>query len=214
MKALGSGRFITLEGGEGSGKSTLAQGMAKRLAARGHDVVCTREPGGSPGAETIRHIVLQPSHEGGFCPRAEALLMSAARAEHIARTIRPALESGRVVICDRFADSTRVYQGVAGALTQTELSALEDFTVGGMQPDLTLLLDGPPEAFLARRVARAGAEDRFEREGPTFHAAIRAGFLAIAGDHPDRVVIVDAAQPAEAVLAAAMAALDTRLALA
>ncbi len=208
------GRFITLEGGEGSGKSTLARALEEQLTERGHHVTRTREPGGSPGAELIRALVLHPAHEGGFSPRAEALLMSAARAEHIARTIRPALADGHVVICDRFADSTRVYQGASDALTDAELSALEHFTVGDMRPDLTLLLDGSPEAFLARRIARAGAADRFERQDLAFHAAIRAGFLSIAARHPERVVVIDAAQSAEAVLNAALMALADRLLLA
>lgn len=203
--------FITLEGGEGAGKSTLAASLGVHLESAGLDVLRTREPGGSPGAEAIRQLVLFPETALNWQPRTEALLMCAARVEHIARTLRPALAAGRLILCDRFADSTRAYQGVSGGLTEAELDALEAITVGDMRPHLTLLLDGPPETFLARRQSRGEMADRFELRDLDFHRAVRARFLAIASREPDRVVRLDATQPTAAILSAALGAIRDRL---
>lgn len=195
-----AGRFITFEGGEGSGKSTQARRLAERLGERGIDVVATREPGGSPFAEEIRALLLG----GKLAPHpalAEALLFCAARADHLQATIRPALAAGKWVICDRFADSTRVYQGAAGGVADATLRALEDIVIGETRPQLTILLDLEPAAGLARAKARhtAASEDPFERRLLEFHERLRAGYLAIATAEPERCVVVDGAQSAEAI---------------
>lgn len=202
------GRFITLEGGEGTGKSTLARALAAALEAQGKVVWATREPGGSPGADAIRALVV-----GGEADRwdamSEALLFSAARLDHLRRTIRPALDRGAWVICDRYADSTRVYQAARG-LDPARIRALADL-IGADRPDLTLLLDLDPRAGLARSGGEAKGEDRFERMGHGFHAQVRQGFLDIAREEPERCVVIDSAQPKEVVLAAALAAIEARL---
>lgn len=200
-----TGRFITFEGGEGSGKSTQARKLAERLRAEGRDVLLTREPGGSPFAEQVRGLLL-----GGTLaphpPIAEALLFSAARADHLASAIRPALATGRWVICDRFADSTRVYQGAAGGVAEAELDALERLVVGPTSPNLTLILDIEARAGLARATTRReaieGSEiDPFESRALAFHETLRAGYLEIARREPQRCVVVDARAEAEAIAA-------------
>ncbi|HEV7268106.1 MAG TPA: dTMP kinase [Falsiroseomonas sp.] len=192
------GRFITFEGGEGGGKSTKARRLAGWLSARGIPVLLTREPGGSAGAEAIRTLLLDGQ---GFDPVAEAMLMFAARREHVVATIRPALAAGMWVVCDRFADSTRAYQchgqGVAGEVYRR----LADLALEGLAPDLTFILDVPPEAGMARAAARGAAADRYERLDGGFHARVRAGFLAIAAAEPARCAVVDAARPADQVFA-------------
>ena len=199
-----SGYFITLEGGEGAGKSTQARLLRDRLAAGGREVVLTREPGGAPGAEAIRHLLVTGAADR-WSPLAETLLFAAARDEHLRRTIRPALERGAIVICDRFADSTRAYQGVAGGVDPETVRSLEDVVLDGTRPDLTLILDIDPAEGLARAGARiagdrssgAGAdENRFETKSLDFHAALRRAFLDIAAAEPDRCIIVDASGPA------------------
>ncbi len=192
-RAPARGRFITLEGGEGAGKSVQARRLASRLRALGLTVVLTREPGGSPGAEALRDIILSGAATR-FGPEGEALLFSAARIDHIDQTIAPALRRGDWVVCDRFADSTRAYQGAAGQVDPALLETLERVAVGSHTPDLTLVLDLPVSAGLGRAAARRGdgEADRFEREGLAFHETLRQAFLAIARAEPDRCAVIDA----------------------
>lgn len=211
-----SGRFITLEGGDGAGKSTQAARLVERLQARGLEVVRTREPGGSPKAERIREVLLS-GRAAGHGPMAEAILFSAARIDHLDTLIRPALARGAWVVCDRFADSTRAYQGATGRVPADRLSALERIVVGATRPDLTLLLDLPPEVGLARvrqRLVAAndpGAPDRFEAEALAVQAARRRIFLEIAAADPARCVVIDATQDAETVADVIWQAVETRL---
>lgn len=201
------GRFVTLEGGEGAGKSTQAVRLAQALAAAGLDVVQTREPGGAPGAERLRALLLDG--EADWSAPAETLLHFAARAEHAERTIRPALAAGRWVVCDRFADSTMVYQGWGQGADRPMIATLTALL--GLRPDLTLVLDVPVAVSLARLAARGRAADRYERLGEDFFARIRAGFLAVAAADPARCVVIDATPGPEAVAAAILAALQARL---
>lgn len=196
------GRFITLEGGEGSGKSTQAKRLAETLRASGREVVLTREPGGSPGAEMVREALLQGAVKP-LGPDVEALLFAAARADHVDAAILPALERGQWVICDRFIDSTRVYQGALGEVDPRLLSALERVTAAQAMPDLTLLMDVSSATGLARARARAkgAAADRYEGEGAAFHHKVRSAFLDIARAEPERCVVIDAAQPPDVVAA-------------
>lgn len=193
------GRFITLEGIDGSGKSTQIARLAAHLAGRGERVVVTREPGGAPGAEAIRHLVVSGA-PGRWSPETECLLFTAARRDHLERTIRPALDRGDTVISDRFADSTRVYQGVARAGLRETVDALHALMIG-IEPDLTLILDIDPELALARGLARASGEERFETLGPDFQRRLRAGFLALAAEFPARCRLVPADGPPETVAA-------------
>jgi len=205
------GRFITFEGGEGAGKSTQVRRLAERLAERGLDVVTTREPGGSPGAEIIRHVLLAGAAKP-LGPLAEATLFAAARADHLDVTIRPALARGAWVICDRFADSTRAYQGAQGGIDGRLLDALETATVGETRPDLTLLLDVPAEEGLARAATRSGVgADRFESEGLSFHRNLRAAFLDIATREPERCVVIDGRAAPDIVAEAVWQAVSERL---
>jgi dTMP kinase len=205
------GRFITLEGGEGAGKSTQARRLGERLTARGRKPVVTREPGGSPGAEAIRELLVTGATDR-WSPLTETLLVYAARRDHIERTIAPALAAGDWVVSDRFADSTRAYQGAGGGASGSLIQALERYVLGEARPDLTLILDLPVEAGLARIASRDHSETRFEAKGEDFHRRLREGFLAIARVERDRCVVIDAAQPADAVEAAIWAAVDARLA--
>ena len=192
------GLFITFEGGEGAGKSTQIRMLAATLRASGHEVVVTREPGGSPGAEAIRHVVLSGAAEP-FGPEMEAVLFAAARADHIDRTIRPGLARGAVVLSDRFVDSSRVYQGATGGLDRPFMETLERATVEDMMPDLTLILDIDPEEGMRRANARRGASkaDRFEKEGLSLHRRRRKAFLEIAKTEPKRCKVIDASRPVE-----------------
>jgi len=199
--ADGRGRFITLEGGEGAGKSTQIRLLAEHLRARGLEVVTTREPGGSPGAEAIRGLLVS-GDTGRWRPLTEALLLNAARHEHLHATILPALERGAWVLCDRFADSTFAYQGAGHGLDTAPLNALHALSVGEIRPDLTLILDLPPDAGIARTRGRGCAEDRYERMDLSFHQRLRQGFLAIAAAEPERCAVIDAAQALAAVQAA------------
>ncbi|MBE9605951.1 dTMP kinase [Acetobacteraceae bacterium H6797] len=183
-----TGRFITLEGGEGAGKSTQARRLAEWLSASGLPVLRTREPGGTPGAEAIRELAL---FRGPWDPVAEAMLMFAARREHVAKMIRPALKAGIWVVCDRFADSTLAYQGYGLGLDHGVWRRLADLALEGLTPDLTLVLDLPVEAGMARAEAR-GANNRFEMLGTDFHQRVRDGFLAIAEAEPERCAVIDA----------------------
>jgi dTMP kinase len=204
------GRFITFEGGEGTGKSTQAARLVERLAARGLDVLRTREPGGSLGAEDIRALVVSGAAER-WSARTELLLMYAARSDHLERTIAPALEAGRWVVCDRFADSSRVYQGLAGGADLDLVSALESGVVGTRQPDLTLVFDLPFEVGLERAMERGAAETRFESKGATFHARLRDGFRAVAEANPDRCRLIDASGDPDAVAGRVWAAVEPLL---
>jgi dTMP kinase len=185
------GRFITFEGGEGAGKSTQVRRLAERLRGRG-EVLTTREPGGSPGAEAIRALLVNGPVER-WSPVTETLLMYAARRDHIERVIAPALARGAWVICDRFYDSTRAYQGAAGGAPQALIQALETEVVSAVVPDLTLILDLPVEIGLARATERGGGEGRFEAKGLDFHQRLRTAFLDIAAHEPDRCRVIDAA---------------------
>jgi dTMP kinase len=188
----GRGRFISLEGGEGVGKSTQARRLAAALRARGIDLVETREPGGSPGAEAIRGLLLQGEEER-WIPEAEALLFAAARADHVARTIKPALNRGQWVLSDRFLDSSVAYQGGAGKLGPNAIRTLHSFGSAGFLPDRTLLLDLPAKAAAARAVQRDGNPgDRIGSRGADYHAAVAAAFRDIAEAEPHRVRRVDA----------------------
>lgn len=202
------GRFVTLEGGEGAGKSTQARILAERLSARGLPVLLTREPGGAPGAEAVRGVLLGSGPWDGV---AECMLHFAARREHVARTIGPALDAGMWVVCDRFADSTLAYQCFGQGVPRAVWDALAEVALGPLRPDLTVLLDLPPEAGLARAAAR-GETNRYEALDPDFHARVRAGFLSIAAAEPARCVVADATASAEGVAAAILAAVESRLA--
>lgn len=192
---MAAGKFITFEGGEGSGKSTQARLLAERLRAAGHEVVLTREPGGTPLAESIRDLVLAQKPQSS---NAEFLLFAAARAEHIAAVIAPALQRGAYVVCDRFIDSTRVYQGVVGGVDDGLIMELERRTVAPLLPGLTLIVDIDPELGLARAAGR-GELSRYDSARSETHAALRRGFLAIAQGEPQRCVVVDGGRDIEAV---------------
>ena len=206
----GRGRFITLEGGEGAGKSTLARGLVDALTGRGLRVELTREPGGTPNAEALRALLLE-GETGRWSPISETLLLYAARADHVVRRIEPALADGAWVICDRFSDSTRAYQGAAGRLDPQRIEAIDQASLHGFRPDLTLILDLEPDAGLERTVARGEAATRFERQDARFHAALRQGFLDIAAAEPERCAVIDSGQPRETVLAQALAVVAGRL---
>lgn len=203
------GFFISFEGGEGAGKSTQIRRLADRLAAAGHDVVVTREPGGSPGAEAIRELLVNGAADR-WSPVTETLLMYAARRDHVERVIRPALSRGAIVLCDRFADSTRAYQGAGGDAPTSLIASLEDHVLGGTVPDLTLILDLPAEIGLQRAEVRGGAA-RFESKGLAFHERLRAGYLEIARREPERCVVIEANADIDAVTAAIGDAVGQRL---
>jgi dTMP kinase len=186
------GRFITFEGIDGSGKSTQARRLAADLRGRGHDVVLSREPGGSPGAEEIRRLLVEGA-PGRWSAETEILLFTAARRDHLERTIAPALDAGRWVVCDRFADSTRVYQGAARGQLRDTVDALHRLMIG-REPDLTLILDMEPRAALTRGLARQSGEDRFEEFGLAFQQRLRDGFRALAAEFPGRCRLIDAAR--------------------
>lgn len=206
------GRFITFEGGEGTGKSTQASLLAERLRGYGLGVVVTREPGGSPGAEAIRHVVLSGAAQP-LGSHAEAILFAAARDDHVSQLIRPALEAGRWVICDRFADSTRIYQGVLGNVDPRVISSLERITVGDTKPDVTVILDVPTELGLERASSRRGrgGTDRFEAETLEFHNKLREAYRELAEREPDRCVLIDAGGEASTVAEAVWAVINRRL---
>ncbi len=186
------GRFIAFEGGEGAGKSTQARLLAEALRARGIDVVVTREPGGTPGAEAIRSLLLAPPGAEGWMPQAEALLFAAARADHVAHLIRPALARGTWVICDRFVDSSRAYQGGAGGLGDAAILALHEFGSEGIRPDAVILLEGSEEALAARLAARGNAADAIEGRPAEYHRAVAAAFRALAEGHAQGFARIDA----------------------
>ncbi|MGC2781770.1 MAG: dTMP kinase [Bradyrhizobium sp.] len=196
----GRGRFVTFEGGEGAGKSTQIKMLANRLENEGVRIVLTREPGGSPGAEIMRHLVL--SGMGKLLgPEAETLLFAAARDDHVRNVILPALNQGSWVLCDRFFDSTRAYQGSLGKVAPDVLNAMQRVTIGDLKPDLTIILDVAVDVGMQRAAARrgSGAPDRFESEDVKFHQGLRDAFHRIAADEPKRCVLIDAAGSTDSV---------------
>jgi dTMP kinase len=206
------GRFITFEGGEGSGKSTQIKILAERLNAAKLQAIVTREPGGSPGAEIIRHLVLSGMGKllGAY---GETLLFAAARDDHVNAVIKPALEQGIWVLCDRFADSTRVYQGRLGNVLPGVLNAMERVTIGDLKPDLTVILDIPVEIGMQRAAARrgTGAPDRFEAEDVAFHQKLREAYREVAAADPERCVLIDANAATDKVAASVWMALRDRV---
>jgi dTMP kinase len=210
-RAQGRGRFISFEGGEGSGKSTQIKKLAGRLEASKIRTLLTREPGGSPGAEIIRHLVL--SGMGKLLgAEAETLLFAAARDDHVRTVISPALGRGKWVLCDRFSDSTRVYQGRLGHVAPELLNAMQRVTIGDLTPDLTFILDVPVEVGLMRATLRRGSAtpDRFESEDLQFHRELRDGYREIASAEPKRCVLIDASADADTVASAIWSALQDR----
>lgn len=192
-----TGLFISFEGIDGSGKSTQARLLADHLRAQGHDVVLTREPGGSPGAEEIRALVLQGDPDR-WSAETEILLFTAARRDHLERTIRPAVAAGKIVICDRFADSTRMYQGLSRGDLRGVVDDLHALMIG-LEPDLTVLIDMDPSQGLSRAKARQTVEERFEDFGEDLQVAMRAGFLALAKEYAARFAVIDGARALEEV---------------
>lgn len=205
------GRFITFEGGEGSGKSTQATMLAKRLESHGIGVLLTREPGGSTGAEIIRHVLLSGAAKP-LGPTAEAILFAAARDDHIRCAIAPALAGGKWVVCDRFADSTRVYQGALGDVDHRFIKALERISIGDLRPDLTFVLDVPVEVGLERAALRrkGSRPDRFEAEEIEAHEKLRDAYLAVAASEPNRCVLIDASASKDAIAKRIWAVVDAR----
>jgi dTMP kinase len=210
-RASGRGRFISFEGGEGAGKSTQIKMLAERLETAKLRAILTREPGGSPGAEVIRHLLL--SGVGKLLgPEAETLLFAAARDDHVRTVILPALTQGTWVLCDRFSDSTRAYQGKLGKVAPAVLNAMERVTIGDLKPDLTIILDVPFEVGLKRAAARRGqgAPDRFESESVKFHQELREAYREIAAANPERCVLIDATPDPNTVATAILTALRDR----
>jgi dTMP kinase len=197
---LPRGHFITFEGGEGAGKSTQIRLLADRLEAEGHEVVVSREPGGSAGGEAVRHVLLSGAAEP-FGPAMEAMLFAAARSDHVEQIIRPAIEAGKIVLCDRFLDSSRVYQGVSGRLDKAFMTALESVAINGMMPDLTIILDLDPVEGMRRAASRRGTDDadRYEKEDLSLHEERREAYIDIARAEPARCVIIDASKERDAV---------------
>jgi len=191
------GKFITFEGGEGGGKTTQATRLAGYLRSKGLDVIETREPGGTKQGEDLRDLLVQGDPDR-WSALSELLLMTAARKEHVDRLIEPALESGKWVVCDRFADSTLAYQGIAGGLGLDMTRTLQNEAIGKTMPDVTFLLDMPPEAGLQRAEKRGGAA-RIEKKGAPFHQTLRDGFLALSNEEPQRIMVIDAADSFERV---------------
>ncbi|SEK37926.1 dTMP kinase [Roseovarius nanhaiticus] len=202
------GLFVSFEGIDGSGKSTQARMLHDHLASEGHEAILTREPGGSPGAEEIRALVLNGAPDR-WSPETELLLFTAARRDHLERTVRPALEAGRTVICDRFADSTRMYQGLRGPGLRASVDALHDLMIA-QEPDLTILIDIDAETGLARAIERGG-EGRFEAFGGEMQQRMRDGFLALAKEFAGRFAVIDGARAPDAVAADVRAAVMARL---
>ncbi|MEL7492138.1 MAG: dTMP kinase [Pseudomonadota bacterium] len=204
------GLFITFEGGDGVGKSTQVQRLADALKGRGRSVVATREPGGAPGAEAIRELLVTGAADR-WTPMAEALMMYAARAEHLEKTIKPALERGDIVLCDRFIDSTMAYQGYAGALGKANVAALRALVVPNhLLPDVTFVLSAEKGAGIERARARNDLESRFEDKGADYQTRVENAFLDIARDNPERCVVIDANQTIDAVAAAILDALAAK----
>lgn len=212
---MARGLFISFEGGEGAGKSTQIMRLSEKLRRKGYDTLVTREPGGSPGAEALRQIILSGAAEP-FGPRMEAILFAAARSDHVEQAIRPALERGAIVLCDRFLDSSRVYQGAGSDENRDFVETLVHVAVNGVMPDMTLIFDIDAEIGLSRAAARRGVDeaDRFEKETLEIHQRRREAYLAIAEREPDRCIIIDASadedEVEDVVTAAVFAALEVR----
>ena len=208
------GRFIAFEGGEGAGKSTQARLLAEALRARAIDVDVTREPGGTPGAEAIRNLLLGPPEGSSWGPQAEALLFAAARADHVSKRIRPAMADGAWVICDRFVDSSRAYQGGAGALGDEAITALHRFGSAGLRPDLTILIEVSPQYAAQRLFQRDGTEtDAIAGRGEAYHSQVAASFRALAEGDPQGFAIIDGDKAPQDVHDAILAAIEERLGL-
>ncbi|MBF9031003.1 dTMP kinase [Rhodobacterales bacterium HKCCE3408] len=205
----GTGLFVSLEGIDGSGKSTQGRRLAAALEAEGHAVTLTREPGGAPGAEAIRRLLVEGDPDR-WSPETEILLFTAARRDHLEKVIRPALSEGRVVVTDRFADSTRIYQGATRGDLRGLVDDIHDRVIG-IDPDLTLILDMDPQVSLNRGLARGSGEDRYEEFGLDFQARLRDGFRALAREFPDRCVLIDAEKPEADVAESILAAVRPRL---
>ncbi|MEO3416243.1 dTMP kinase [Roseovarius sp. CAU 1744] len=205
----GQGRFITFEGIDGSGKSTQARLLADHLRASGRDVVLTREPGGSPGAEDIRKLVLEGDADR-WSAETELLLFTAARRDHLERTIAPAVAEGKIVVCDRFADSTRMYQGVGRADLRRLVDQLHELMIC-REPDLTILIDMDPETGLRRALSRGGEEERFESFGSDMQRRMRDGFLALAREFADRFIVIDGGRGIDDVAADVRRAVEGRI---
>ncbi|MGC4025636.1 MAG: dTMP kinase [Mesorhizobium sp.] len=198
---MARGFFITFEGGEGAGKSTQIERLAEKLRQKGYRILVTREPGGSPGAEAVRHVLLSGAAEE-FGPEMEALLFAAARSDHVEQVVRPAINSGMIVLCDRFIDSSRVYQGVTGNIEKGLMASIERVAINGMMPDLSLFLDLDAETGLHRAAARRSegeGADRFEKETIAIHEQRRQAYLNIAAEEPQRCKVIDADQDPETV---------------
>ena len=193
------GWFITFEGSEGCGKSTQIRRLSGFLQSMGREVLTIREPGGTPIGESIRQLLQHDASAKNMTADAELLLFAASRAQLVREVIRPALRKGAIVLCDRFLDSTTVYQGVARALDSRNVAAINDFAVSGTLPDLTLLLDLPSEEGCRRASFRGGPADRMEQENASFYEAVRSGYLALALEHPERITVIDAAPDEESV---------------
>ena len=209
-KTSKTGLFISFEGIDGSGKSTQCRRLAAALEAKGHEVVLTREPGGSAGAEEIRALVLQGDPDR-WSAETEILLFTAARRDHLERTILPALAAGKVVVCDRFADSTRMYQGLSRGDLRGTVDQLHSLMIG-REPDLTVLIDMDPEEGLSRALSRQGVEERFESFGADLQKQMRAGFLSLAEEFADRFRIIDGARDMDAVAVDVLATAEAALA--
>ncbi|MDF1719799.1 MAG: dTMP kinase [Minwuia sp.] len=209
QSALTPGLFITFEGGEGVGKSTQTALLADALRAQGFQVTVTREPGGTPMAETLRGLLLDPAHD--LDPMEQVLLLNAARHSHVRQVIAPALAAGDVVICDRFIDSTRAYQGAAGGIDGQVITDLHRLVFGDLMPVLTVVLDAPVETGLRRAADRAAATDRFETADRAFHERLRQGFLAIAAAEPVRCQVIAADAPASDIAQSVLAFVEPRV---
>ena len=204
------GLFITFEGGEGAGKSTQIRLLAEKLRHDGLQIVLTREPGGSTGAEATRHVLLSGAAEQ-FGPEMEAILFAAARNDHVEQVIRPAVQAGSIVLCDRFMDSSRVYQGVTGQLNANFMKNLERVAIGGMVPDITIVLDIDPAIGLKRAASRGVAADRYEKEDISLHQSRRDAFLAIAKAEPERCLVVDAVAPEDEIASKILGAVRAKM---
>ncbi len=208
-----AGLFISFEGSEGCGKSTQIAALANRLKADGHDLLQAREPGGTPLGEALRDLLQHNAAGEGMTPPAELLLFAAARAQIVREKLAPALEAGRIVLCDRFIDSTTVYQGAARGLNREEVAAVNQIATGGLKPDLTILIDLPADAGLQRARQRAsGKLDRMEQEDPTFFEAVRQGYLELAKAEPARFLVLDGSQSIETLQTTIWNAVQPRLA--
>ncbi len=205
------GLFVTFEGGDGSGKSTQIELLAETLVAEGRRVISTREPGGAPAAESIRDLMVKGNIDA-WSPISEALMMFAARAEHLDKVINPARDSGVIVLCDRFSDSTMAYQGIAGGVGRPAIESLNSMVVGDHGPTLTFVLDIDPIEGLRRARSRANSDNRFESKGIAYHTAVREAFQSIALTNPGRCILIDAAQPVTEVREIIVATVQRRLA--